>query len=139
MNPKEQVIEIVKNRESPNLGDMYRNAAEGNLIVQFLISILTGQETKILTEDGNKTTDFAGMSGVIFLTVMQSSQGEWSGSGELARSLNALLVAIRVHEVDSYDWVYLPPEIRQALVSTKAQDIGVSAQELKRLMTIWTV
>ena len=138
MNPKEQVIDIVKNRESPNLGDMYRNAEEGNLIVQYLISILTGQETKVLTEDGNKTTDFAGISGAIFLTVVQSAQGEWSGSGELARSLNALLVAIRIHEVESYEWVYLPSEIRQALVLSKAHDIGVSAQELKRLMTIWT-
>ena len=138
MNAKEQVIEIVKKNDRPNLGNIYRNAEEGHLIVQFLIRILTGQEIKVLAEDSNKTIDYAGTSGAIFLTVMQNSQGERRASGEMAQSLTALLVAIRIHEVDSYEWVYFPPDMRQALIESKAQNIGVSAQELKRLMTIWT-
>ena len=139
MNTKEQIVALIKSQQSPDLDDVCRLDDADYSIVCFLIKVLTGQETEAIRDPTSKILTFVGSTGTVFLKILQNSSGKWCGDGELAQSLNALLTAIRIHEVESYEWVYLPPEIRQSLISSKAQEAGVSVQELKRLMNIWTV
>lgn len=138
MNTKARVVTLIKTLQNPSLDDVCRCDDENFSIVRFLTKILTGQETKVTPIPSSKTLEFIGATGTIFLTIQKNSAGKWFGDGELAHSFNALLAAIRIHEVESYEWVYLAPETRQSLISSRAQEVGVSVQELKRLMTVWT-
>jgi hypothetical protein len=138
MNTKERVVALITTLKNPNLDDVYHCDDENSSIIRFLIKTLTGLETNATPNPSNKALVFEGSSGTILLTLQQNSAGKWFGVGELTQGLNALLAAIRIHEVESYDWVYLPPGTRQNLISSRANEVGVSAQELMRLMTIWT-
>ena len=61
----------------------------------------------------------------------------WFVEGILASELQNLLDAIRIHEVESYEWVYLPPEMRKSLIEERAAKVGSTMEQLGRLMNVW--
>jgi len=54
------------------------------------------------------------------------------------KRINALLRAARIHFVESYDWVHLPPEMRLNLIEQEALDSGLSTDDFKKMLSKWT-
>lgn len=138
MNSRNVIKTLVSELQNPKLNDVYRIDDKNSSIVCYLIKILIGVKTQAIPNLTDDSVVYAGTSGGTLLLIKKGSDGNYEGYGELAVNVNALLSAIRVHEIDSFEWVYLPPESRQKFVSSRADEVGVSTQEFKRLMSIWT-
>ena len=137
MNPKEEIVALVKTTENISLNDLVALNDKYHSILRYLIEVLGGKATTAFQGASGDVIVFMDDAGGSVFTLEKDLSGEWQGKGGLTQSLIALLAAIRVHEVDSYEWVYLPPQMRQGLVAERALNVGVSPQELKRLMAIW--
>lgn len=137
MNAREKVIAAVKSAQQPSLDDLVQIDSEDYSALRYLIKTLTGKTTDANSDPLNQSLKFSDDSGTALLVLQKVPSGQWNGNGELANNLTTLLTAVRIHEVESFEWVYLPPEVRQKLVAEKANIAGTSSSELKRLMSIW--
>jgi hypothetical protein len=137
MNSREKVITFVKGAQQPSLNALVQIDTEDFSALRYLIKMLTGITTDAKLDPLNQSLKFSDKSGTTFLELRKAPSGQWSGDGDLANNITTLLVAIRIHEVESFDWVYLPQEMRQRLVTEKADIAGTTSSELKRLMSIW--
>ena len=138
MNSKEIVIEVIRKMEKPTINDLIQADDENFSAVRFLIKILTGFTTETTGDSPNQTLKIGMSSGATLIEIDKTQSGHIKVNGELAERLNKLLVAIRIHEIDSFEWVYLPPEMRTSFIAERANSCGASVQEIKQLMNVWT-
>jgi hypothetical protein len=133
---RQKIVRVVGHSTHPAVSELLREDApefDATLgLVQVLVPTMTVNK-RLAT----RVVDFTTPSGQVLLS-LQMQGTEWTVSGELSNSVSRLLSAIRVHEVDSYEWVYLPPDLRKKLVEDRATSVGASATEFRTLMNLWT-
>lgn len=126
---------IVSSDEIPSIDGLMRVDDKNHLMVSFLLEQLTGQDIQCVGISNQIT--FKSPDGHAVLTLRCDARGKWQAEGERSSDLAKFLCAIRIHEVDSFDWVYLPPEMRRALVEDRAKKVGTNSSEINRLIKIW--
>lgn len=137
MNAREEVIAAVKRVQYPSLNDLIQVNSDEYPAIRYLIKVITGKSTKAKLSQNNNSLSFIDETGASLLELQKMPSGKWNGNSELACNLDALLIAVRIHEVESFEWVYFPPEMRKQLVAEKADTAGISPSDIKRLMNIW--
>lgn len=134
-----KVIDFVKNNPSPSIFDLLMQDAPQYQLITALAEALIGQTLLVTHDKTNGTVDFlsADSTSVLQITVDGSAAGTLQGF--LADDLKAFLSAIRIHEVESYDLVMLPPDMRRANLDYLCQKEGITSDRLRRLTEIWVV
>ncbi|MBA4054670.1 MAG: hypothetical protein C0490_08165 [Marivirga sp.] len=102
----------------------------------YVLTLLIGDVNKVQhsQKDG---CDFIS-NGAVVLKVRKNEFNLVSGEGQLVLAIETLLTAIRIHEIDSFDWVWLPPNMRESLISERLQNTGINNHELRKATSIWT-
>lgn len=128
---RNNVKAFVAGREHPSTSDLYPKDAPSFGMSCYLLSCLSRISI----------TASLSVNGCTFLTPSGSTvfQYDQSGapSGDYATKLDEFLLAIRIHEVDSYEWVNLSVHMRKDLIQHAATKAGTTPEEIKRLSELW--
>ncbi len=135
--PKERIIEAVKINEFPLTSDIFSVDDTHLSALQLLIQIIHGRifttksvptayGAEILNNDGN-----------LIAKINKTSDGYSIENEKLTEKINQLLTAIRIHEVDSYEWINYPPDYRKALIQQRATLANCTNDEIRRLINLW--
>jgi hypothetical protein len=103
-----------------------------------LVELLVGSIPILHVDEAAGTANVTHINGQNLLHVEKSSQAKNTAIGELASQLETLLLAIRIHEVESFNWVHLPPNLRQHELSLALAKAGVSLDQFRRATALWT-
>jgi hypothetical protein len=129
--------EFVQARERPTVADLLLVDGPDFRMTSHLISTLAGLPAVLQFEPAAKVVQLRSPSGQLLLRAEKLGNGDPSLSGDYAHSMRAMLMAIRIHEVESYDWVYLPPEMRKARMASASAQAGTTPDEFRRLYHLW--
>jgi hypothetical protein len=73
----------------------------------------------------------------VALTLIQEKDNSILIQGSVAQDLKVLLIAIKIHEYYSYEWVWLPPDIRAHKISNYLLEAGITNEQFRRAKAIW--
>lgn len=128
---RNNVKAFVATQDHPTTSDLYQKDAPSFAMSCYLLGCLSGLPI----------TASSSVSGCSFLAPSGSAvfQYDQNGvpSGDYANKLGEFLLAIRIHEVDSYEWVNLDIHMRKDLIQHAATKAGTTPEEIKRLSGLW--
>lgn len=128
---RNNVKAFVAKQDHPTTSDLYLKDAPTFEMSCYLLGCLSGISIAASSS----------ASGCKFLTPSGSTvfQYDASGipSGDYAAKLGEFLLAIRIHEVESYEWVNLDINMRKDLIQHAATKVGTTPEEIKRLSGLW--
>jgi hypothetical protein len=129
--------EFVQAREKPSVADLLVVDGPEFKMSSHLISTLAGLPATLQFDRAAKVVQLRSPGGQLLLRVEKLDSGDPNVSGDYAQSMRAMLMAIRIHEVESYDWVYLPPDVRKARMASASAEAGTTPEEFRRLYHLW--
>jgi hypothetical protein len=135
---KEKIKDFVKEYSEPSVSKLLQVDSPKFEMISYLAKKLSNVSLKSNLDELTQTTEFKTPSGQTLLKVEMSSNKELDLTGDLSEKIMHLLSAIRVHEVESYEWVYLLPEMRKSLLDEYAKKVNTTKEELRSLTTVWT-
>ena len=128
---RNNVKAFVAGREHPTTSDLYQKDAPSFEMSCYLLGCLS--RLSITASSSVSGCKFLAPSGS---TVFQYDQNGVP-SGDYASKLGEFLLAIRIHEVDSYEWVNFDIHMRKDLMQHAATKAGTTPEEIKRLSELW--
>jgi hypothetical protein len=128
---RNNVKAFVARHEHPTTSDLYQTDVPSFAMSCYLLGCLSG--LSITASSSVSGCNFLAPSGT---TVFQYDQNGVP-SGDYANKLDEFLLAIRIHEVDSYEWVNLDIHIREDLIRHAATRVGTTPEEIKKLSGLW--
>lgn len=102
-----------------------------------LVEILVGQPLKVHYDQATAGVELMSKDGTSVLRISTDGAGGHTAQGLMVDDLNALLSAIRIHEVESYDLVMLPPDMRKADLDYLCGKAGITPDRLRRFTDLW--
>jgi hypothetical protein len=130
---RNNVKAFVAGREHPTTSDLYQKDAPSFEMSCYLLGCLS--RLSITASSSVSGCKFLAPSGS---TVFQYDQNGVP-SGDYSSKLGEFLLAIRIHEVDSYEWVNLDIHMRKDLMQHAATKAGTTPEEIKRLSELWVI
>lgn len=135
---KEKIKAYVREHAEPKLSDLLLIDSPSFEMVSYLANKLSNVPLECKLDTLAKTAEFKTSTGNVLLKVASNSDNQLILIGDLSEKFTPLLTAIRIHEVESYDWVYLLPEMRQSLLDEYARKVNTDKEQLRNLTSIWT-
>lgn len=133
----EQIKQFARTHPNPSPSDFIKlDWPKLQMTKQLLLKLGYPTFIENVDEPAGRAT-LSSASGHTLLDVHISPSKNVVVSGEMASQLTALLMAIRVLEVESFDWVLLPPHLREVEIKKVAQKAGVNLEQYRRLTALW--
>jgi hypothetical protein len=135
--PRTVLKSYVTEHEAPSIADVIELDRPNFEATSYLVGLLTGEE-RIEVKPTADGVGFIGPNGTSLLQIiLPNDHSRASISGDLALQIQAIIEAARVHEVESYDWVNLPPQMKARHLEVRASRIGLSTSEFLRFIRLW--
>lgn len=131
------IIIFVKNNPSPTIHALLDQDAPKYELIAALAEALVGQALDVSPNKTTGTIDLLSSDGTSVLRIGTDGSEAGAIQGLVADDLNAFLSAIRIHEVESYELVMLPPDMRKANLDSLCKQVGITSDRLRRLSSIW--
>lgn len=128
---------FVSRDPAPALADFLRQDAPKYEWTKGLAEALVGKALTWNQMPALGTAELLSDDGTPVLRINTSQAGPPTTDGLMADDLGALLSAIRIHEVESYDLVMLPPDMRKADLDYLCKKVGLTTEKLRRLTDLW--
>ncbi len=131
------IKELIQSDPAPTTEEFLDQDAPSYEMTTALITVLLNQLVTVQIDPKSGTVHFTAKDGAELLQVLPKFSGTYSIGGLLAIDFSALLSAIRIHEVESFDLVMLPPDIRKAELENFCRTRGTSVEQLHRFLNLW--
>lgn len=128
---------FVSRDPSPAFTDFLSKDAPQYEWTKGLVEALVGKTLTWNQTPALGTAELLSDDGTTVLRIKTSQAGPPTTDGLMAEDLRALLSAIRIHEVESYDLVMLPPEMRKADLDYLCKKVGLTTEKLRRFTDLW--
>lgn len=135
--PKARIIEAVNLNESPQVSDILRLDDSSLSALQLLVQVVHGRSFTTKSKPTPQGIDILNEEDNLITRVNNTSGQGYIENESLNERLRQLLAAIRIHEVDSYEWINYPPDYRKALIQQRATQVNCTNEEIKRLINLW--
>jgi hypothetical protein len=129
---RNKIRSFVSSNESPSVLDFYKADAPNFEMLQYLLKMMSSLQVSVSQVAGGGHS-FKSLGGDQLLVI--DHQGNVAGS--LAPQLPILLMAIRLHEVESYEWSYYTPDMRRDLIDNAAKKMSATPADIKRMTGTW--
>lgn len=133
----EAIRSFITSDPPPTIADLLNRDAPKYEWTNALVAALLGQPTTAQSEQATGATRFISRDGTSVLRVATTASGAHVVEGLVSEDMDALLGAIRNHEVESYDLAMLPPDMRKAHRDNLCKKMGISTEKLHRLTELW--
>lgn len=133
---KTGIFIFVKKNKYPSLRDLISEEWPHLKITNALLSLLLGKSVNFNLDLSKERAVFS-ENNSNFLSINFSSSTLIKIDGEITSLLDALLMAIRISEIDSYEWINFPPHIRQSKISNALICANVDEEEYNRARALW--
>lgn len=128
---------FVSRDPSPGFADFLSQDAPKYEWTKVLVEALVGKTLTWNQMPALGTAELLSDDGTPVLRINNNQAGQPITDGLMAEDLRALLSAIRIHEVESYDLVMLPPDMRKADLDYLCKKVGLTTEKLRRLTDLW--
>lgn len=135
--PKTRILEAVNFNESPQVSDILRLDDSSLSALQLLVQVVHGRSITTKSKPTDHGIDILNDEGNLIVRVNNTTGQGYIENESLDEKLKQLLTAIRIHEVDSYEWINYPPDYRKALIQHRAAQVNCTDEEIKRLINLW--
>lgn len=135
--PKARIIEAVNFNESPQVSDILRLDDSSLSALQLLVQVIHGRGFTTKSKTTAHGIDILNEEDNLVVRVNNTSDQGYIEDQNFNERLKQLLAAIRIHEVDSYEWINYPPDYRKALIQQRATQVNCTNEEIKRLINLW--
>lgn len=135
--PKARIIEAVNLNESPQVSDILRLDDSSLSALQLLVQVAHGRSFTTKSKPTTQGIDILNEEDNLIARVNNDSGQGYIENESLNERLRQLLAAIRIHEIDSYEWINYPPDYRKALIQQRATQVNCTNEEIKRLINLW--
>lgn len=129
---------FVANGPSPTITSLLNRDAPKYEWTGALVELLVGQTLILHYNPETSTMELLSSDGNSVLRIENNENGTAEARGLMKEDLKALLLAIRIHEVESYDLVMLPPDMREANLESLYKSAGVTPAQMRRFTSLWT-
>ena len=131
------IRDFVRGEPSPTIADFLVQDAAQYDWTRALVEALVGQTLALAPNRATGEIQLLSNDGTSVLHITTNPSGPATLGGLMAEDLRALLSAIRIHEVESYDLVMLPPNMRMADLDHLCKNAGLSTERLRRFTDLW--
>ena len=128
--PKARIIEAVNFNESPQVSDILRLDDSSLSALQPLIQVIHGRSFTTKSKITTHGIDILNEEDDLVVRVNNTSDQGCIEDQKLNERLKQLLAAIRIHEVDSHEWINYPPDYRKALIQQRATQANCTNEEI---------
>lgn len=128
---------FVSGDPSPTFADFLVQDAPQYEWTTALVVALVGQTLALTPNHATGAIELLSNDGTSVLHITTNPSGPPTAGGLMADDLRALLGAIRIHEVESYDLVTLPPDMRKADLDHLCKKAGLTSERLRRFTALW--
>ena len=135
--PKARILEAVNLNESPQVSDILRLDDSSLSALQLLVQVVHGRSFTTKSKPTAQGIDILNEEDNLITKVNNTSGQGYIENESLNERLRQLLTAIRIHEIDSYEWINYPPDYRKALIQQRATQVNCTNEEIKRLINLW--
>jgi len=132
---KEAVKVVVTGNREPRIHDLIAQDDVDFSLTKLLLSKLVFAAIEVAKKGAGTSFSISGMTEP--LLTIESTEGAYVGVGPFASILEAFLLAIRIHEVESYEWVNLPFSQREGLMEKEALKVKMTSSEFRDLASRW--
>ena len=131
------ILRFVSDDPPPSITDLLSRDAPKYNWTTALVETLVGQALSIREDHATGEIKIISTDGTSVLRIATDASGIRAADGLMAEELKALISAIRIHEVESYDLVMLPPDMRKADLDYLCGKMGITTDKLRRLTDLW--
>ena len=135
--PKARILEAVNLNESHQVSDILRLDDSSLSALQLLVQVVHGRSFTTKSKPTAQGIDILNEEDNLITKVNNTSGQGYIENESLNERLRQLLTAIRIHEIDSYEWINYPPDYRKALIQQRATQVNCTNEEIKRLINLW--
>lgn len=135
--PKARILEAINFNESPQVSDVLRLDDSSLSALQLLLQVVYGRSFTTKCKPTAQGIDILNEEDNLIAKVNNTSGQGYIENEDLNEKLKQLLAAIRIHEVDSYEWINYPPDYRKALIQQRATQVNCTNEEIIRLINLW--
>lgn len=128
---------FVANSPSPTIADFLNRDAPKYEWTSALVELLVGKTLISHYNPATATMELSSSDGTLVLRIVTDDKGISTAQGVIEEDLKALLCAIRIHEVESYELVMLPPDMRNASLDNLYKSAGVTPAQMRRFTSLW--
>jgi hypothetical protein len=133
----DRIKDYVASREHPELAEFVQLDRPEFRLTAYLVERLVGQPVAIVEEPSHSAVRLESRAGDLFVEIANLRHGKPDVRGLFSLDLAQFLLAIRMHEVNSFDLAYLPPDSRKADLDFFCRSNGLPVEKLHRLVDTW--
>lgn len=135
--PKARILEAINSNESPQVSDILLADDSSLSALQLLLQVINGRSFTTKSTPTTHGIDILNDEDNLIARVNNTPGQGCIENEKLNEKMKQLLAAIRIHEVDSYEWINYPPDYRKALIQKRAAQVNCTDEEIKRLINLW--
>lgn len=132
-----RIRDFVSSEQQPTIEKFLSYDAPRYELTLALSSELINHPTIIHIDSDTEVCRIESDSGTPLLQITRDDCGNYVITGILAQDIIEIIGAARIHEVESFSLINLPPEMRKADLEYLCNTFGVAKERLHRLTDIW--
>lgn len=132
-----RIRNFVSSEQSPTIEQFLAFDAPTYELTLALSSELASDSITMHVDPATETRRIESDDGALYLQITKDDSGKCIISGILAKDISEIIGAVRIHEVESFTLINLPPEMRKADLEYLCNTLGVTTDRLQRLTNIW--
>ncbi|MGK4475772.1 hypothetical protein [Aeromonas molluscorum] len=133
-NIVEKIVSYVENTSDISISEFLKKDNDNFELTIFCLGIVNSKKDIILYKDGKKIIFYSAQDIIMEAAI----DGEkYLCQGTSVKPLYELLIAIRIHEVESYEIFNYPPDMREQRLKSIYSYYGISGQNIDKLTQLW--
>lgn len=132
-----RIRDFVSSEQQPTIEQFLTCDAPTFELTLALSSELASHSIAIHIDPATETCRIESNGGVPLLQITKDDSGKYIITGILTKDISEIIGAVRIHEVESFSLINLPPEMRKADLEYLCSTFGVTTERLQRLTNIW--
>lgn len=132
-----RIRDFVSSEQPPTIEQFLAYDAPTYELTLALSSELASHSIAIHVDPATEACRIESDDGALLLQITKDDSGKYIITGILAKDLSEIIGAVRIHEVESFALINLPPEMRKADLKFLCNILGVTTERLQRLTNIW--
>ncbi|MFZ2972046.1 MAG: hypothetical protein WA049_05355 [Ferribacterium limneticum] len=132
-----RIRDFVSSDQQPTIEQFLACDAPTYELTLALSSEFVSHSITIHIDPATKACRIESDGGVPLLQITKDDSGKYIITGILAKDISEIIGAVRIHEVESFSLINLPPEMRKADLEYLCNTLGVTTERLQRLTNIW--
>lgn len=133
----DRIKEFVTENSQPTIEQLLRIDRPDFRLISILVQKLLGHPVSLVLGREGESLQLQSEQCDPLLTITNQKSEAPTLQGLYAQDLTPFLAAIRIHEVESYDLILLPPDMRKKDLEFLCRSMGLPHDRLQRLIKIW--